>query len=60
MDAEESAAEVYGVVVAFAVSPGDKDAAVEGGGAGQEGGLGGFSAALAGGRHGHGLDGDDF
>ncbi len=49
LDAEESAAEVDGGVVAVAVSPGNEDAEVEIGGAGEEGGFGGFSAALAGG-----------
>jgi hypothetical protein len=56
LDAEESVAEVDGGVVAVAVSPGDEDAEVEGGGAGEEGGLGGFSETLASGRSG-GLEG---
>ena len=46
-------------VVAVAVSPGDADAEAEMGGAGQEGGFGGFSEALAGGLGG-GLEGDGF
>jgi hypothetical protein len=59
LDSEQSAAEVDYGVIALAVSPGDADAAVEGGGSGEEGGLGGFSAALAGGGA-YGLEGDYF
>lgn len=45
-------------VVALAVSPGEADAESKVGGAGQEGGFGGFSATLAGG-FGDGLEFDD-
>jgi hypothetical protein len=48
----------YGVV-AVAVSPGNADAEAEGGGAGEEGGFGGFSATLAGGP-GDGVEEDGF
>ena len=58
LNAEESAAEFDDGVVAVAVSPGDADGEAEIGGAGEEGGFGGFSAALAGGL-GDGVDGDD-
>jgi len=46
-------------VVAVAVSPGDEDGEAEMGGAGEEGGFGGFSATLAGGLGG-GVEGDGF
>ena len=57
LDAEESAVEFDYGIVAVAVSPGDEDGEAEMGGAGEEGGLGGFSAPLAGGS-GDGVDGD--
>ena len=59
LNAEESVVEFDNGVVAVAVSPGDEDAEAESGGAGEEGGFGGFSATLAGGL-GDGVDGDDF
>jgi hypothetical protein len=57
LDAEESAVEFDDGVVAVAVSPGDENAEAEVGGAGEEGGFGGFSATLASGL-GDGVDGD--
>ena len=57
LDAEESVMEFDDGVVAVAVSPGYADAEAEMGGAGQEGGFGGFSEALAGGLGG-GVEGD--
>jgi hypothetical protein len=57
LDPEESVIEFDDGVVAITVSPGDEDGEAEMGGAGQEGGFGGFSAALAGGS-GDGVDGD--
>jgi hypothetical protein len=57
LDAKESAVEFDDGVVAIAVSPGNADAEAEMGGAGEEGGLGGFSATLAGGL-GDGVEGD--
>ena len=45
-------------VVALAVSPGEADGEVEVGGAGEEGGFGGFSATLTGGG-GCGVEGND-
>ncbi len=59
LDAEESVMEFDDGVVAVAVSPGDADAEAEMGGAGQEGGFGGFSEALAGGLGG-GVESDGF
>jgi len=59
LDAEKAAAEVDDRVVALTVSPGDADAEAEMGGAGEEGGLGGFSATLAGGG-GYGVESDGF
>ncbi|MGB7602858.1 MAG: hypothetical protein WBM24_21330, partial [Candidatus Sulfotelmatobacter sp.] len=56
LDAEKSAVEFDDGVVAVAVSPGDEDGEAEMGGAGEEGGFGGFSATLAGGS-GDGVDG---
>lgn len=56
LDAEESVAEVDDGVVAVAVSPRDEHAEAEVGGAGEEGGFGGLSAALAGGA-GRGVEG---
>jgi len=47
LDAEESVAEFDDGVVALAISPGETDGESEMGGAGEEGGFGGFSAALA-------------
>jgi len=58
LDTEEAGAAADDGVVAFTISPGDADAEAEAGGAGQEGGFGGFSAALAGGG-GYGVEGDD-
>jgi len=57
LDAEESAVEFDDGVIAVAVSPGDADTETEMGGAGEEGGFGGFSATFAGGL-GNGVDGD--
>jgi len=57
LDAKESVIEFDDGVVAVAVSPGDEDAEAEGGGAGEEGGFGSFSATLAGGLGG-GVEGD--
>jgi len=59
LDAEESVVEFDDRVVAVAVSPGDEDGEAEVGGAGEEGGFGGFSATLAGGLGG-GVEGDGF
>jgi len=59
LDAEESVVEFDDGVVAVAVSPGDEDGEAEMGGAGEEGGFGGFSATLAGGL-GYGVEGDSF
>ncbi|MGB8729942.1 MAG: hypothetical protein WCC99_01760 [Candidatus Sulfotelmatobacter sp.] len=59
LHAEEAAVESDDRIVAVAVSPGKADAEAEVGGAGEEGGLGGFSATFAG-RDGDGVDGDDF
>ncbi len=59
LHAEEAAVEFDDRIVAVAVSPGEADAEAEMGGAGEEGGLGGFSATFAGGD-GDGVDGDDF
>jgi hypothetical protein len=56
LDAEESAAEFDGGVVTVAVSPGEADGEAESGGAGEEGGFGGFAAALA--SVGDGVDGE--
>ena len=49
VDAKESVVEFDDGIVAVAVSPRDENAEAEGGGAGEEGGFGGFSDALAGG-----------
>ncbi len=54
---ETAVAVVDDEVVAFAFSPGLADAEAHAGGAGEEGGFSGFSAALAGGL-GDGVDGD--
>jgi hypothetical protein len=59
LNAEESVVEFDDGVVAVAVSPGDEDGEAEMGGAGEEGGFGGFSATLAGGL-GTGVEGDGF
>jgi len=59
LDAEESVVEFDDGVVAVAVSPGDENGEAEMGGAGEEGGFGGFSATLAGGLGG-GVEGDGF
>jgi len=57
LDAEETVVEFNDGVVAIAVSPRDADAETEGGGAGEEGGFGGFADALARGL-GDGLEGE--
>jgi len=57
LDAEESMVEFDDGIVAVAVSPGDENAEAEGGGAGEEGGFGSFSATLAGGLGG-GVEGE--
>ncbi len=57
MNAEKTAVEFDDGIVAVTVSPGDEDGEAEMGGAGEEGGFGGFSATLAGGG-GDGVDGD--
>jgi hypothetical protein len=54
---ETAVAVVDDEVVAFGLSPGGADAEAHAGGAGEEGGFGGFSAALAGGL-GDGVEGD--
>ncbi len=59
LDAEEAAIEFDDRVVAIAVSPREADGEAEVGGAGEEGGFGGFSATLAGG-FGDGMDGEEF
>ena len=59
LDAEESVIEFDDGVVAVAVSPREADAEAEGGGAGEEGGFGGFSEALAGG-FGGGVEGEEW
>ena len=57
LDAVEAAAAVVDdEVVAFGLAPGGADAEAHAGGAGEEGGFGGFSAALAGG-FGDGVEG---
>ncbi|MFZ0295701.1 MAG: hypothetical protein WAL52_18975 [Candidatus Sulfotelmatobacter sp.] len=57
LNAEKTAVEFDDGIVAVTVSPGDEDGEAEMGGAGEEGGFGGFSATLAGGG-GDGVDGD--
>ena len=59
LDAKESVIEFDDGVVAVAVSPGEADAEAEVDGAGEEGGFGGFSDALAGG-FGGGVKGDEW
>jgi hypothetical protein len=59
LDAKESVIEFDDGVVAVAVSPGKADAEAEMDGAGEEGGFGGFSEALAGGFGGC-VEGDEW
>ncbi len=59
LDAEESVVEFDYGIVAVAVSPRDADAEAEMSGAGEEGGFGGFSAALVSGLGGS-VEGDEW
>jgi len=59
LDAEKTVIEFDDGVVAVTVSPWEGNAEAESGGAGEEGGFGGFSEAFAGGLGG-GLEGDFF